>query len=180
VPEFIDDSTFGTYFETFERTAWRLESRHGYASDRQSAHWSRWKEGGGGDVSHDSSSAWRENIQRQTTAGKRFERIRVVDAPPTEGQLFLLARAPGNEAAGEDMRNMWRADAERLGLPALDFWLFDDRCVLVLHFDDADEYVGAELIEDPARITEFIRIRDAAWPHAIRRRDFAAQVTSTV
>ncbi|MEV6499974.1 DUF6879 family protein [Streptomyces prunicolor] len=45
----------------------------------------------------------------------------------------------------------------------------------MLHFDDADEYLGAGLVEDPARIAEFIRIRDAAWPHAIRRRDFAAQ-----
>nr|WP_323183652.1 DUF6879 family protein [Streptomyces prunicolor] len=50
---------------------------------------------------------------------------------------------------------------------------------LVLHFDDADEYLGAGLVEDPARIAEFIRIRDAAWPHAIRRRDFAAQVASS-
>lgn len=178
MPEFIDDSAFGTYFETFERTAWRLEARHGYASDRQSAHWARWK--AGEDVSHGPSSAWRENIQHQTTAGKRFARIRVVDDPPTEGQLFLLARAPSNEAAGEDMRNMWRADAECLGLPALDFWLFDDRCALVLHFDSGDDYLGAELVEDPARIAEFIRIRDAAWPNAIRRRDFAAQVASSV
>ncbi|MEV0472717.1 DUF6879 family protein [Streptomyces prunicolor] len=49
----------------------------------------------------------------------------------------------------------------------------------MLHFDDADEYLGAGLVEDPARIAEFIRIRDAAWPHAIRRRDFAAQVASS-
>ncbi|MDH6214352.1 DUF6879 family protein [Streptomyces pseudovenezuelae] len=178
MPEFIDDSTFGTYFETFERTAWRLETRRGYASDRQSVHWARWK--AGEDVSRDPTSAWRENIQRQTAAGKKIERIRLVDDPPTEGQLFLLARAPSNEAVGEDMRNMWRADAEHLGLPALDFWLFDDHRALVLHFDEADEYLGAELVEEPTRIAELGQLRDAAWPHAIRRRDFAAQVASSV
>lgn len=125
MPEFIDDSTFGTHFETFERTAWRLEARRGYASDRQSAHWARWK--AGEDVGHDPSSAWREKIQRRTTAGKRIERIRLVEDPPTEGQLFLLAPAPSNETAGEDMRNMWCADANRLGGPTVDFWLFGDQ-----------------------------------------------------
>lgn len=178
MPQFIDDSTFGTYFETFERTAWRLETRRGYASDRQSPNWARWKSGG--DVGRDAPGAWGENTQEQTAAGKRFERIRLVDDPPTDGQRFLLARATNNEAAGEDIRHLWRADAERLGLPAVDFWLFDDRRALVLHFDDADEYLGAELVEDPPRIVELCRIRDAAWPQAIRRQDFAAQVTSRV
>ncbi|NUV63461.1 DUF6879 family protein [Streptomyces sp. CAI-85] len=177
MPEFIDDSTFGTYFETFEHTAWRLETRRGYASDREGPNWARWQ--AGEDVSHDAPRAWSENVRRQTAAGKRFERIRIVDDPPTEGQRFLLARATNNEASGEDIRHLWRADAERLRLPAVDFWLFDDRRALILHFDDADEYLGAELVEDPAKITEFCRIRDDSWPRAIRRRDLAGQVAST-
>jgi hypothetical protein len=176
VPEFIDDSTFGTYFETFERTAWRLETRRGYASDRQSTNWARWQ--AGEDVSHDAPRPWGENVQRQTSAGKRFERIRIVDDPPTEGQRFLLARATHNEATGENIRHLWRAEAEHLQLPVVDFWLFDDRRSLVLHFDEADEYLGAELVEAPARISEFRRTRETAWPRAIRRVDLAAQVAS--
>lgn len=176
MPEFIDDSTFGTYFETFERTAWRLETRRGYASDRQSPNWARWQ--AGEDLSHDAPRPWGENVQRHTAAGKRFERIRIVDDPPTEGQRFLLARATNNEATGEDIRHLWRVEAEQLQLPVVDFWLFDDRRALVLHFDGADEYRGAELVEDPARISEFRRTRDTAWPRAIRRVDLAAQVAS--
>ncbi|MBW8738041.1 MAG: hypothetical protein JF621_13245 [Streptomyces turgidiscabies] len=178
MPQFIDDSTFGTYFETFERTAWRLETRHSYASDRTGPNWARWK--AGEDVGLDTPGAWGANTQRQTAAGKRFERIRLVDNPPTAGQEFLLARALNNETAGEDIRYLWRADAGRLQLPAVDFWLFDDRHALVLHFDNADEYLGAELVEEPLRIGEFRRIRDVAWPHAIRRTDFVAQVASRV
>ncbi|MEV7087753.1 DUF6879 family protein [Streptomyces sp. NPDC093085] len=176
MPEFIDDSTFGAYFETFTHTAWRLETRRGYASDRNGPNWERWK--AGADFSRDRPTAWGENIRRQTAAGRRVERIRLVDDPPADGQLFLLARAPGNIEAGEDIRNMWRADAEDLGLPAVDFWLFDNRLALVLPFDDADGYLGAERVADPARIAEFSRIKDAAWPYAMRHEDFAAQVTS--
>ena len=35
VPEMVDRDTFRRLFTTFEHTAWRLETRRGYASDRQ-------------------------------------------------------------------------------------------------------------------------------------------------
>ncbi|MET9497687.1 DUF6879 family protein [Streptomyces sp. NPDC006552] len=178
MPEFIDDATFGTYFEEFAHTAWRLEARRGYGSDRSSEKYRQYLQTG--EVPTDTTRPWCVNVRAQTSAGKRIERVRIVDSPPTEEQMYLLAGAASNNAAGEDIRNMWRVDAEDLGLPALDFWLFDARCALVLHFDDADSYLGAELVEDPARLVQFCQIRDAAWHHAVRREDFVAQVASTV
>ncbi|MFK0154633.1 DUF6879 family protein [Streptomyces sp. NPDC090493] len=178
MPQFIDDSTFGTYFETFEHTAWRLETRHGYASDRAGEKYRRFLDTGS--VPDDSHRPWCANVRTQTGQGKRIERVRIVDTPPTSEQLFLLASAVSNNEAGEDIRNLWRADAEKLRLPAVDFWLFDARRALVLHFDDSDEYLGAELVEDSTRVVEFCQVRDAAWHHAIRREQFAAQVASTV
>jgi hypothetical protein len=177
VPQFIDDDTFGSYFEEFEHTAWRLESRRGYGSDRAGEKYRRYLETG--DVPDDSKRPWCVNVRAQTAQGKRIERVRIVDAPPTWEQRFLLAAAAVNNAAGEDIRNLWRTDAEKAGLLAEDFWLFDSRRALVLHFDDADEYLGAELVEDPERIVRFCHIRDAAWHYAIRREEFMAQVAST-
>ncbi|MEU9102121.1 DUF6879 family protein [Streptomyces sp. NPDC048361] len=58
---------------------------------------------------------------RADRTGKRFERVRLVDDPPTDGQRYLLASGLGNVDAGEDIRNLVRADAERLGLPDGDF-----------------------------------------------------------
>ncbi|WP_055491389.1 DUF6879 family protein [Streptomyces sp. TP-A0356] len=176
MPEFIDDSTFGTYFETFEHTAWRLETRRGYGSDRAGEKYRRYLDTG--TVSDDSDRPWCVNVRAQTSRGKRFERVRIVDQPPTPEQLYLLATAATNNKAGEDIRNLWRTDAEKVALPTEDFWLFDARRALVLHFDDGDGYLGAELIEDPVRIVEFCQIRDAAWHYAIRREEFLAQVAS--
>ncbi|WP_374028539.1 DUF6879 family protein [Streptomyces sp. NEAU-sy36] len=34
----------------------------------------------------DPANAWREDVAEQTAAGKRFERVRLIDDPPTEGQ----------------------------------------------------------------------------------------------
>ncbi|AEY90759.1 hypothetical protein SHJG_5491 [Streptomyces hygroscopicus subsp. jinggangensis 5008] len=178
MPDFIDDDTFGSYFETFEHTAWRLETRRGYGSDRASERYRQFVETG--TVAKDVHRPWCANVTAQAAQGKRIERVRIVDHPPTPEQLFLLASAASNNEAGEDIRNLWRADAEKLRLPAVDFWLFDSRLALVLHFDSDDEYLGAELVDDPVRIVQFCQIRDAAWHYAISREEFAAQVASTV
>lgn len=99
---------------------------------------------------------------------------------PPSSSVTLLASAATNNEAGEDIRNLWRAQADRLRLPSVDFWLFDARRALVLHFSKGDEYLGAELVEDPSRIVQFCQIRDAAWHHAIRREEFVAQVAPGV
>ncbi|MET7390667.1 DUF6879 family protein [Streptomyces sp. NPDC005529] len=176
--EFIDDNTFGAYFKEFEHTAWRLESRRGYASDRDGDKYRRYLVTA--TVPDDSDRPWCVNVRAQTALGKRIERVRIVDSPPTPEQRFLLAAAEVNNRAGEDIRNLWRADAERLHLPAEDFWLFDSRRALVLHFDVADIYLGAELVEDPSRIVKLREIWDRARHHAINREEFAGQVASIV
>lgn len=163
-------------FTDFEHTAWRLETQRGYASDRLSPNWPRWK--AGEDFANDPPDAWRQNIAAQTAAGKRFERVRLVDDPPTEGQQFLLARAPSNEAAGEDIRNLYRADALRLGLPGYDFWLFDSRTVVKFVIDDEGETLGVRVLEDAESVVRACQARDAAWHYAVPTREFQAQVPS--
>ncbi|WP_347232839.1 DUF6879 family protein [Streptomyces silvensis] len=176
VPEFIDNATFAAYFEGFEHTAWRLETRTGYASDRVGAKFHHFLETGG--VPDDSHRPWCRNVQAQTARGKRIERVRIVDSPPTREQLFLLASAAVNISVGEDIRNLWRRDADKAGLPPEDFWLFDSRRALVLHFSDADEYLGAELVEDPTDVVRLCQIRDAARHYAFTREEFLSQVPS--
>ncbi|MBW1598251.1 DUF6879 family protein [Streptomyces sp. JJ38] len=105
----------------------------------------------------------------------RFERVRIVDNPPTEGQRFLLASALGNVNAGEDIRNLYRSAAEELALPAYDFWLFDSRLVARFHFGEVEETLGVELLDDPTFVVEACKARDAAWHYAVPTADFQAQ-----
>ncbi|MFF4576120.1 DUF6879 family protein [Streptomyces sp. NPDC001410] len=177
-PELQPFSSITHLFREFRHTAWRLETRRGYASDRNSPKWARWQ--AGEDIAQDPANTWRVNVTEQTAAGKRFERVRLVDAPPTDGQRFLLASAPGNVAAGEDIRNLSRAQAEQLRLPDYDYWLFDSRVVARFAFDEDDTTLGVYVTEDPAEVLAACQARDAAWHHAVATREFARQVASTV
>jgi hypothetical protein len=171
-------SSISHLFKEFRHTAWRLETRRGYASDRKSPKWARFL--AGEDITRDPASAWHENVRSQTAVGKRFGRVRIVDEPPTQGQEFLLATAPANTAAGEDIRNLTRAEAERLRLPDFDFWLFDSKVVARFAFDDEDTTLGVYVTEDPAEVLAACQARDAAWHHAVRTEEFARRVRSTV
>ena len=83
------------------------------APDRVSPNWTRFQNGEF--LGYDPASPWHVSVREKTRAGKVFARVRLVDSPPTEGQRFLLASGIGNVEAGEDIRNLYRVDAERLG-----------------------------------------------------------------
>ncbi|MET8813091.1 DUF6879 family protein [Streptomyces sp. NPDC004549] len=174
VPELVDRDTFRRLFEAFEHTAWRLETRRGYASDRQDPDFQAFLATGSSPC--DPDEPWFLNIKAQTDAGRTVGRVRVADKPPTTEQLFLLDYARHNAAVGEDIRYLWREDADRVALPTEDFWIFDSRVVALLHFDDDDNLLNIELITEPAEVVRYCIVRDAAMHHAVPRDEFAAQV----
>ncbi|AJP02073.1 hypothetical protein TU94_11765 [Streptomyces cyaneogriseus subsp. noncyanogenus] len=174
VPELIGLAEFARLFETFEHSAWHLETRRGYASDRGDEDYAQFL--ATGEAPMDLGSDWCVNIRRQTALGKYVGRVRVVDNPPTEGQLYLLSYARCNAATGEDVRNLWREDAERAHLPAEDFWIFDSRLVAVLRFDDEDVFHDVEIITEPAEVLRYCQVRDAAVHASIPYDEFADQL----
>ncbi|MYS10371.1 hypothetical protein GTW71_28935 [Streptomyces sp. SID6041] len=174
VPELVDRGTFRRLFETFEHTAWRLETRRGYASDRQDPDFQAFLATGSSPCDHD--EPWFVTIRAQVAAGKTVGRVRIADRPPTTEQLFLLDYARHNAESGENIRYLWREEAA--GLPVEDFWIFDSRIVALLHFDDEDTMLGVELITEPAKVVRYCVARDAAMHHAVPYDRFAAQVTA--
>ncbi|MBD0707404.1 MULTISPECIES: DUF6879 family protein [unclassified Streptomyces] len=169
--EIIPFSEAAHLFQEFRHTAWRLETRRGYATDRRSPKWARWQ--AGEDISAEPSTPWREAVAAAVATGRRYERVRIVDSPMTDGQRFLLASSPSALASGEDIRLLPRADAELLNLPNTDFWLFDSRLLARLVFGDDDTTLGIILSEDPAEIAAACQARDAAWHRAIPAHDYA-------
>ncbi|MFD7819482.1 DUF6879 family protein [Streptomyces sp. NPDC059785] len=177
----IDLYEFNGLFDKFEHTAWRLETRRRYASDETTDRWSRFIATGTVGEDSELSPAYNrfgEMIRTQTAQGKRIERVRIVDRPATTGQLYLLDGARWNIGLGEDIRNLWRADADRLRLPAEDFWLFDSRLIALLRFDDDDQLTHVDLITEPAEVVRCSVVRDAAWHHAVPRQRFMARMHS--
>lgn len=164
-PQMISLGEFGHMFTTFRHSAWRLETRRRYASDESTETYAEFLRTGR--VDWDTNDAWCENRKRQVAAGKRVERVRLLDDRPTTGQRYLLDNARRNAEVGETIRTLPRAVADELALPAADFWIFDARVVALLHFDDADAMTGVELITTPVDVNRYLQAREAAWHYAV-------------
>ncbi|MFI9157878.1 DUF6879 family protein [Kitasatospora aureofaciens] len=173
-PVLISLDEFDDLFTTFQYTAYRLETRRRYRSDEQSETYRQFI--AGQPPEWDLETPWCRSRREQSALGKRFERVRIMDNPPTPGQRYLLNNSERNSRVGEDIRYLWRADAERLGLPEEDAWLFDSRFIALLHFDSDDDLIHVELITDPVRVARACQERDAAWHYAVPHGEFGAQV----
>ena len=162
---------FSQLFRTFEHTAFRLETRDHYTSVNEAEALHQFVAGTPVDMSWFQN--WLTMIQEATGQGRRFRRVRVVSMPLTDYSRFGLFCSGHTNVAGEEIRYLRRD--ESAGLPDYDYWLFDSRKLVKMHFDDSENFLGGEIIEDPAVIVEHNYWRDAAWHRASRRDDFAAE-----
>ncbi|MGW4250561.1 DUF6879 family protein [Streptomyces californicus] len=158
----------------FEHTAWRLETRREYAADQSSEEYKAFLQGVAPPLD---DGPWFTNARAQTSEGRRIERVRLVDEPPTDNQRYLLTTTPSNLAAGEDIRYLHRSKADTIGLAeAGDFWLFDSRILARFNWEDSDRRM--ELTTDPGQVLWACQVRDAAWHYALRYEDFIGRVPS--
>lgn len=152
---------------TFDRSALRLELQPQYdePGELEMA-----RQFAAGDRTLPEWPDWCGHIRRARSAGKRVERVRVFEDPPTEYQQWLQWVSQLNIAAGEVMRYMTREKAESIGLlPAAgseDWWMLDEERLLVMRFDDAGRRVENELVTDPDRVAQAREWWDLAVRHS--------------
>jgi hypothetical protein len=118
---------------------------------------------------------WLGMVRDATAAGRLFSRVRIVSVPLSDYSRFGLWAARHTRAAGDDIRYLTRAQADALGLPKRDYWLFDSRKLVRMHFGEDDRFIEAEVVEDPTAIVEHNYWRDVARHHAISRDEFATR-----
>ncbi|MEU1680842.1 DUF6879 family protein [Micromonospora zamorensis] len=171
-----DPDAFQRLFEDFQHAAFKLEVRRSYGLASEDEPFQTFL--AGGDPGIEWLRSWLDLMEAETSKGKRVERVRVVDEPPSEYLRFEISVTPHNLAAGEDIRYLARARAAELALPEYDFWLFDSQVVAFLHFTDDDRFVGFSTTEDPAEVLMHCQWRDRAWTRATRFTELPATVTA--
>jgi len=115
--------------------------------------------------------AWFDRIRQLTQDGKRIERVRIIDEPPTGYQKWARLIGWWSTAAGEHIRYLTRTHAHHIGLlPAAgntDWWLLDNNRLILMHFDPAGTRTSAQLTTDPATIEQACAWRDLAVRHSV-------------
>ena len=170
--DLISGADFDRLFRSFQHTAFRLETQGEYREPIEQAPRRRFRDGEPADDSW--LNPWTDNVRKATRQGRRFQRVRVLTDPLTDYLRFEMDLAlRANIPAGEEIRSLSMTEAEGLGIPiSLDFWMFDDDQVGVMHFGDQG-MLGLEMITDAAEIDRYRQLRDRAWSTAAPAEEWA-------
>lgn len=176
----LDDPEFNRLFHDFRFTAYRLETLQHYDVTYEREEFRRFLSGESrGEFP--GIRQWIEGTVRPAVqAGKRIHRVHVVTSPPSNYVMFEAAWAYEHTSqAGEEIgliptpAGSWPPELSAW----YDYWLFDSSVLVPMYYDDEGRFLRAEIVDDPQRIVEANRWRDAAVSMSVRYEDTRMKLT---
>ncbi|MFI0238977.1 DUF6879 family protein [Streptomyces sp. NPDC016845] len=113
---------------------------------------------------------WLRLMAEVTGRGVRVRRARVCSVPEADYIRYEHHVTDANVRAGEEVRWLPRRQVSDLALPGNDFWVFDDRLVVFLHFSGDGElspHGDEERTTDPALVGMCSSAFEAVWKRAV-------------
>lgn len=147
-----------TFFDAFERTAFRLETYPAYDVASEQDEYQRFLSSGTLSIPDD--DLWLTRVRHFRASSRWIGRVHVLRRPLTDYLRYEFAVYRHTVAAGEDIRILDLTSQPNPGLPNQDFWLLDDTSVVRMDYDDQGRQLSRELLEttDPAQYVMWQRI----------------------
>ena len=161
----LTNQEYARLFDTYERTAFRLETRLRYNADDEREAVRCFLNGEPIDL--DWLRPWLHQVNAAARRGRRMQRVRLITNPPSDYLRFALWTTPHLIKAGDEIRYLPEERAQDLNLPRHDFWIFDSRRVVRLHFDTEDRFAAADLITEAGEVAPYLQARTAAMHHSL-------------
>jgi hypothetical protein len=172
----VTEEEFAALFDTFQHTAFRLETLQTYDVSAELEAVRAFREGRPRPERSVRTSAWLRRVAVTTAQGKQWSRVRVVAYPLTEYTRYELVGYVESQAAGEHIQ---LADFDQVGDLGPDFWLFDGgtptaRAVLLQYTADG-RIRGFSRVTDPTELERLHDIQRKAETHAVPLNTFLAE-----
>lgn len=161
----ISMEEFDRLFSEFRQSAFRLETMNRYDVDIEMPVVEAYLRGENPHPDETPLKDWFDNQAKSVAEGKTWTRVHTIAGEVTPYLKYELGWAyHWTEVCGGDMHILQEADPARhfRDLPYEDFWLFDDKTVVVMYYDDQTRFLGADKITDPVSVDRYRRARDVA------------------
>jgi hypothetical protein len=165
---------FGALFNSFRESAFRLETLDVYTVPQEADEFRRFL--AGEELAKTGEGEWVKFVKGCVSEGKMIQRVHAISLPLTPylkyeiewGYLYT-------SAAGEDIRLLDRAKMPEELSGLKDFWLFDQKTLVVVHYDSAGRFLHGERDDSPEALKAHIDFRDVLVSLATPLRAFLAQ-----
>ncbi|WP_394813760.1 DUF6879 family protein [Streptomyces litchfieldiae] len=151
-------------FDSFEREAFRLETRDDYSKSGSVEAYEAFLAGEGKPEGYNAD--WVSEVRGYVNEGKRIYRVHILSRPLTPYLSFELGWGyRTNMLGGEEFFILDTTERPNPLDGVGDFWLFDGSAVGVMHYDDAGKFLSSEVLAEE-RTEEFVAYRDTALSKA--------------
>ena len=139
-----------------------LETRDTYGTEVELPHLTKWRRGEPDD--HAWLAAWLEMLRRHRAAGRTCRRAEIVSEPLSEYQRWVNSFVDLVIEAGEDIRRVARPRLTDVLLPGSgDFYVFDDRLVMFLHYAGSGLNTAFEVTDEPDTVRTCRDAFESVW-----------------
>ena len=166
----LDGEAWRTFFDSFQREAFRLETLPAYSMASEQAEYDTFLATGELHIPEDDS--WLVRVRRFRRTGRWIGRVHIITRPLTDYLRYEFAVYRHTVQAGEDVQILDLTDQPNPGLPSQDFWLFDESAVVRMEYRPDGTQISRELLEgqDP---TPYIGWKRLALNQAIPFKEYA-------
>jgi hypothetical protein len=145
-------------FDSFKHSAVRLEALPSYDAAEEHEALVAYVVGQG--IKPPVETEWSTFIRECRAAGKTIRRVRVAN-PATSAYVRYqcdVGYQPGLKA-GEEIRLV----TQSTGAKMRDFWLFDDKLLVTMHYTAEGRYTGSEATRSPGKVNEVLQFVNRLW-----------------
>jgi hypothetical protein len=131
----------------FGQEAVHLEMRDAYGTTVELPHMAKWAAGESDDLQW--LQGWCATLREHVKYGRSVRRARVVSEPLSDYQRWSYSVADSMVDAGEDIRWVPRRLVSAIAFPGNDFYLFDGRVAVFLHYSGSGLSEGMTKTDTP-------------------------------
>lgn len=151
-----------------------LETRDSYGTETELPHLAAWLRGEPDD--HAWLEWWLHMLREHRSAGRTCRRARVVSEPLSDYQRWITSHVGLFLDAGEEIRYVPRPRLTSTALPGSgDFYVFDDRLALFLHYAGNGTNTSCEVTDDPTTVQACRRAFDSVWALSVPFRELRSE-----
>lgn len=119
----------------------------------------------GDGIEDEGMKEWWNFIASKSKEGVRMERVRLIVEPLTDYTKNELIVHTKSKKFGDDIRIIKEDAFKNLNLSQQDFWLIDERVVLLMKYGTRGEYLGFDVVEN--NVQNYIIIKNLVLKNSI-------------
>lgn len=165
---------FGGLFKSFSNSAFRLETLDLYTVPQEASEYQRFL--AGEELPNTADSEWVKFVRASVSEGKTIQRVHAISLPLTSYIKYEIHWGYAyTSAAGEDIRLLDRNKLSPALASVKDFWLFDEKTLVIVHYDSDGRFLHGEMDDSQETLGAYIDIRAILMSQSTPLRQFLAR-----